>query len=52
MQLARVARAPEGPEKAAGKPFLSKGMEIVTKPFTMDVLATKVREMIEAAPRE
>ncbi len=38
-------------EKAAGKSFLAPGMEIVTKPFTMDVLTTKVREMIESKPR-
>ncbi len=38
-------------EKAAGKSFLASGMEIITKPFTMDVLAMKVREMIESKPR-
>jgi PAS domain S-box-containing protein len=34
-------------ETAAGKSFLAPGMEIITKPFTMDVLASKIREMIE-----
>jgi signal transduction histidine kinase/ActR/RegA family two-component response regulator len=38
-------------EKAAGNSFLASGMEIITKPFTMDVLALKVREMIESKPR-
>jgi PAS domain S-box-containing protein len=38
-------------EDAAGKSFLAKGMEIITKPFTTDVLATKLREMIENGPR-
>jgi PAS domain S-box-containing protein len=38
-------------EDAAGKSFLAPGMEIITKPFTMDVLATKLREMIETKPR-
>ncbi|MEI9994679.1 MAG: PAS domain S-box protein [Rhizomicrobium sp.] len=38
-------------EKAAGSAFLASGMEIVAKPFTMDVLATKIREMIESTPR-
>jgi CheY-like chemotaxis protein/two-component sensor histidine kinase len=36
-------------ETAAGKSFLAPGMEIITQPFTMDVLATKIREMIECA---
>lgn len=39
-------------EQAASKSFLAPGMEIITKPFTMDVLAMKVREMIESKPRE
>ena len=34
-------------EVAAANSFLESGMEIVTKPFTMDVLASKIREMIE-----
>jgi CheY-like chemotaxis protein len=34
-------------EKAAGSSFLEAGMEIITKPFTMDVLAARLREMIE-----
>jgi PAS domain S-box-containing protein len=34
-------------EDAAGSAFLEPGMEIVIKPFTMDALATKIREMIE-----
>ena len=38
-------------ENAAGKSFLAPGMEIITKPFTMDTLAVKIREMIECLPR-
>ena len=34
-------------EKAAGGAFLDPGMEIISKPFTMDNLALKIREMIE-----
>jgi DNA-binding response OmpR family regulator len=35
-------------EKAAVRHgFLEPGMEMMTKPFAMDALATKVREMIE-----
>ena len=34
-------------EVAAANSFLESGMEIVTKPFTMEVLASKIREMIE-----
>ena len=37
---------------AAGNSFLESGMEIVTKPFTMEVLASKIREMIEGMPSE
>ena len=37
---------------AAGNSFLESGMEIVTKPFTMEVLASKIREMIEGKPSE
>jgi PAS domain S-box-containing protein len=33
-------------ENAAGKSFLAPGMEIIAKPFPMDVLAVKIREMI------
>jgi hypothetical protein len=35
-------------ENAAGSSFLEPGMGIVAKPFTMDVLASKIREMIES----
>jgi CheY-like chemotaxis protein len=38
-------------EKAASRSFLAAGMEIIAKPFTMDVLAVKIREMIESKPR-
>jgi PAS domain S-box-containing protein len=34
-------------EQAAGSSFLEGGMEIITKPFTMDALASRIREMIE-----
>jgi PAS domain S-box-containing protein len=34
-------------ETAAGKHFLATGMEIVTKPFTMEALALKIRNLIE-----
>lgn len=34
-------------EKAAGGSFLAPGMEIVSKPFTMDDLAQKIQEMIK-----
>jgi CheY-like chemotaxis protein/two-component sensor histidine kinase len=34
-------------ERAARSEFLDKGMEIIGKPFTMDKLAIKIREMIE-----
>ena len=34
---------------AAGKSFLESGMEIVSKPFTMEALASKIREMIEGS---
>jgi len=33
-------------ENAAGSSFLEAGMEMIAKPFTMDVLAGKIREMI------
>ena len=39
-------------QDAAGSSFLDSGMEIITKPFTMEVLASKIREMIEGAPIE
>ena len=35
-------------EKAAGPSFLEQGAEIITKPFDMDVLATRIREIIES----
>jgi PAS domain S-box-containing protein len=38
-------------ETAASKSFLAPGMEIIAKPFTMDALAVKVREMIENKSR-
>jgi len=34
-------------QNAAGNSFLSNGMEIISKPFTMDSFAAKIREMIE-----
>jgi PAS domain S-box-containing protein len=34
-------------ESAASGEFLDKGMRIISKPFTMDKLAAKIREMIE-----
>jgi PAS domain S-box-containing protein len=34
-------------EKAAGKAFLARGMEIITKPFATDALAKRIRGMIE-----
>ena len=37
-------------ESAASKSFLAPGMEIVPKPVTMEVLAAKIREMIETKP--
>jgi PAS domain S-box-containing protein len=33
-------------ENAAGSSFLESGMEMIAKPFAMDVLASKIREMI------
>ena len=36
-------------ENAAGKAFLSRGMEIITKPFATDVLARRIRAMVEGA---
>lgn len=38
-------------EKAASRSFLASGMEIIAKPFAMDVLAVKIREMIDSKPR-
>ena len=38
-------------ESAATSGFLEKGMEIITKPFTMDRLAVKIRETLENQPR-
>jgi CheY-like chemotaxis protein len=37
---------------AAGSSFLEPGMEIVTKPFTIEALASKIREMIDGLPDE
>lgn len=34
-------------ESAASSEFLEKGMQIISKPFTMDKLADKIQEMIE-----
>ncbi|HEY5206121.1 MAG TPA: response regulator, partial [Roseiarcus sp.] len=34
-------------EDAAGSAFLEPGMEMVIKPFAMEALASKIREMIE-----
>jgi PAS domain S-box-containing protein len=34
-------------ENAASSGFLGKGMEIISKPFTMEKLAVKIREIIE-----
>ncbi len=39
-------------EDAAGSAFLEPGMEIVTKPFLMEALASKIREMIEGVRAE
>jgi DNA-binding response OmpR family regulator len=39
-------------ENAAGKSFLDAGMEIITKPFTDEMLAAKIRDMIESAVRK
>ena len=36
-------------EKAAGKAFLGRGMEIITKPFAAEALASRIRIMIEGA---
>ena len=38
-------------EKAAGSTFLEPGMEIITKPFAMSTLASKIKEMIQNDPR-
>ena len=35
-------------ESAASGEFLEKGMQIISKPFTMDKLAAKIREMIDS----
>jgi DNA-binding response OmpR family regulator len=34
-------------ETAASSAFLEAGMEIVTKPFTMDNLAVKIQHVVE-----
>jgi PAS domain S-box-containing protein len=39
-------------ETAAGASFLESGMEIITKPFTMELLARKIRAMTRVAPRQ
>jgi CheY-like chemotaxis protein len=38
-------------ESAASKSYLAPGMEILPKPVTMEVLAVKIRRMIESKPR-
>jgi CheY-like chemotaxis protein len=38
-------------ETAAAKSFLAPGMEIITKPFDMDALADRVRDIIEGKTR-
>ena len=38
-------------ESAASKSYLAPGMEILAKPVTMEVLAVKIRRMIESKPR-
>jgi PAS domain S-box-containing protein len=38
-------------ENAAGSAFLEPGMEIISKPFTMDALAAKINEMIHGSPQ-
>ena len=37
-------------ETAASSAFLEAGMEIISKPFAMDKLAAKVRELIGRTP--
>ena len=39
-------------ETAAASSFLETGMEIITKPFTMDVLASKLHEMVGSCLRK
>jgi DNA-binding response OmpR family regulator len=34
-------------ETAASSSFLEAGMEIISKPFTMDNLAAKIRDVVE-----
>ena len=38
-------------ETAAGSSFLENGMEIISKPFMMNALASKLHEMVESGPR-
>jgi PAS domain S-box-containing protein len=38
-------------ENAASNSFLASGMEIIAKPVTMDVLATRIGEMMRSKPR-
>jgi two-component SAPR family response regulator len=35
---------------AVGNGMLAPGMQLMTKPFTMDAFADKVRSMVETAP--
>jgi PAS domain S-box-containing protein len=35
-------------EKAAGNAFLDSGMEIISKPFSLEALSEKIKQMIEA----
>jgi CheY-like chemotaxis protein len=39
-------------ETAAGSSFLENGMEIISKPFMMNALASKLHEMVESGPRK
>ena len=44
-----LAHDPRYAERAAIRgEFLGQGMEMIAKPFAMDVLSAKIREMIEA----
>ncbi|HEY8032711.1 MAG TPA: PAS domain S-box protein [Methylocella sp.] len=38
-------------ETAAGSSFLENGMEIISKPFMMNALASKLHQMVESGPR-
>jgi hypothetical protein len=37
-------------EDAASATFLSDGMQIIIKPFTMDSLASKIGELVKRTP--